>query len=75
VSEPHVELSTAGPVHDERQQDDGQDDDHQPDEEHDDAGNGVPGHASCSSHVRQLPTAVRLIRRRVLQRGTADTVA
>ena len=63
MSEPEIELSTAGPVHDEREQDDGQDDDHQPEEEHDDAGDCVPAHASCSSHGRQLPAAAQLIPR------------
>jgi hypothetical protein len=36
VPEPQVEYSAAGPVHDERQQDDGQDYDDHPEEEHDD---------------------------------------
>jgi TetR/AcrR family transcriptional regulator, mexJK operon transcriptional repressor len=48
-----VECGAAGPVHNERQEDDGQDYDHQPDEENDNPGKGVPAH--CSSHERQLP--------------------
>jgi hypothetical protein len=63
VPEPQVECSAAGPVHDEGQQDDGQDYHDHPEEEHDDAGDGTPGYSSSSSHGRQLPTAVRLIRR------------
>jgi hypothetical protein len=63
VPEPQVKYSAAGPVHDERQQDDGQDDHDHPEEEHDDAGDGIPGYRSRSSHGHQLPTAVRLIRR------------
>jgi hypothetical protein len=62
VPEPQVECSAAGPVHDEGQQDDGQDYHDHPEEEHDDAGDGTPGYSSSSSHGRQLPTAVRLIR-------------
>ena len=63
VPEPQVKYSAAGLVHDERQQDDGQDDHDHPEEEHDDAGDGIPGYSSRSSHGHQLPTAVRLIRR------------
>jgi hypothetical protein len=63
VPEPQVEYSAAGPVHDERQQDDGQYYHDHPDEEHDDAGEGVPRYSSRFSHGRQLPTAARLIRR------------
>jgi len=63
VPEPQVKYSAAGPVHDERQQNDGQDDHDHPEEEHDDAGDGIPGYSSRSSHGHQLPTAVRLIRR------------
>src|SRR5271156_6811167 len=61
VSEPNVQDSTAGPVHDERQPADGQDHDHQPEEEHDDSRDGVPGYRSRSSHGLQLPVAARLI--------------
>jgi hypothetical protein len=56
VPEVKVQLSAAGPVHDERQEDDGEDNDHQPEEKHDNAGNCVPANAS-SSHGRQLPGA------------------
>jgi hypothetical protein len=62
VPEPQVECSASGPVHDERQQDDGQDDDDHPEEEHDDAGNGIPGYCSGSSHGRQLPADAVFIR-------------
>src|SRR5256885_14483856 len=62
MPEPQVEYSAAGPVHDERKQDDGQDYHDHPEEEHDDAGNGMPRYSSRSSHGRQLPTAVRFIR-------------
>ncbi len=62
VSEPQIQDSAAGPVHDERQQDDGEDDDHQPEEEHDNSGDGVPGYSSRSSHGLQLPGAARIIR-------------
>src|SRR5215468_6621917 len=78
VPEPEVEYSAAGPVHDGRQQNDGQDYDDHPEEEHDDAGDGIPGHSSCSSHAHQLPTAARPIRRVVARltgrssRGPAD---
>ncbi len=64
VPDPQVEYSAAGPVHDERQQDDGQDYDDHPEEEHDDAGDGIPGYSSRFSHGHLLPTAARLIRRR-----------
>src|SRR5215510_258971 len=50
VPEPQVEYSAAGPVHNERQQDDGQDYDDHPEEEHDDAGKGIPRYSSRSSH-------------------------
>ena len=62
---PHsqVEYPAAGPVHDGRQQDDGQDYHDHPEEEHDDAGDGIPGDRSRSSHGHQLPAAARLIRR------------
>src|SRR5690242_8543880 len=50
VPEPQVEYSAAGPVHDERKQDDGQDDNDHPEEEHDDAGDGIPRYTSRSSH-------------------------
>src|SRR6266487_635632 len=63
VPEPQVEYSAAGPVHDERQQDDGQDYHDHPEEEHDDAGDGIPRYSSRSSHGHQLPTDARLIRR------------
>jgi len=63
VPEPEVEYSAAGPVHDVRQQDDGQDRGDHPEEEHNDAGDGIPGYSSRSSHGHQLPTAARLIRR------------
>lgn len=63
VSEPQVEHSAAGPVHDEGQQDDGEENDHQPDEEHNDSGYRVPGYRSRSRHGLQLPRAARLIRR------------
>jgi hypothetical protein len=62
VSEPQIQDSAAGPMHDERQQDDGEDDDHQPEEEHNDSGDGVPGYCSRSSHGLQLPGAARVIR-------------
>ena len=61
VAEPQVEYSASGPVHDERQQDDGQYYHDHPEEEHDDSGDGIPRYCSGSSHGRQLPTAVRLI--------------
>ena len=61
VSEPQIQGSAAGPVHDKRQQDDGEDDDHQPDEEDDDSRDGVPGYCSRSSHGDQLPGNVPLI--------------
>ena len=63
VSEPQAECSATGPVHDERQQDDGHDDDDHPKEEHDDAGNGIPSYCPRSSHGRQLPTSAGFIRR------------
>src|SRR5262249_61209006 len=63
MPQPKVEYPAAGPVHDERQQDDGQDYHDHPEEEHDDAGDGIPGYSSRSSHGHQLPTAARLIRR------------
>jgi len=63
VPEPQVEYCATGPVHDERQEDDGQDYDDHPEEEHDDAGDGIPGYSSRSSHGHQLPTDARLIRR------------
>jgi hypothetical protein len=62
VPEPQVEYCAAGPVHDERQKDDGQDYGDHPEEEHDDAGDGIPGYSSRSSHGHQLPTAAWLIR-------------
>src|SRR5215469_16921868 len=62
VPEPQVEYSAAGPVHDERKQDDGHDYHDHPEEEHDDAGDGIPRYSSRSSHGRQLPTVVRSIR-------------
>jgi hypothetical protein len=62
VSEPQMQDSAAGPVHDVCQQDDDQDDDHQPEEEHDDSGDGVPGNSSRSNHGLQLPGAARIIR-------------
>ena len=62
VSEPQIQDSAAGPVHDECEQDDDQDDDHQPEEKHDDRGNCVPAYGSGSSHRLQLPGAVRIIR-------------
>ena len=65
VSQPQVEYSASGPVHDERQQDDGQDDDDHPEEEDDDTGNCVPGDSSrSSSHGRQLPAGTDSIRGR-----------
>src|SRR5215467_2819457 len=63
VPDPEVEYSAAGPVHDERQHDDGQDYHDHPEEEHDDAGDGIPGYSSRSSHGHQLPTDARLIQR------------
>ena len=63
VPDPQVEYPAAGPVHDGRQQDYGQDDHDHPEEEHDDAGDGIPGDRSRSSHGHQLPIAARLIRR------------
>lgn len=62
VSEPQVKHRAAGPVNDEREQDDAQDDGHQPEEEHDKAGNGIPGDFSRSSHGLRLPRPARLIR-------------
>ncbi len=63
MPELQVECCAAGPVHDERQQDDGQDHHDHPEEKHDDAGDGIPRYSSCSSsHGRQLPTAAQLIR-------------
>jgi hypothetical protein len=64
VSEPQIQDSAAGPMHDGRQQDDREDDDHQPEEEHNDPGDGVPSYCSRSSHGLQLPGAARLIRNR-----------
>lgn len=69
VSDPQVELSASGPVHDERQQDDGQNDNDHPEEEDDNAGNGVTGNGCCSSHSRQLPAIAPLILRRALARS------
>src|SRR5215472_14870751 len=63
MPEPEVEYSAVGPVHEECQQHDGQDYDDHPEEEHDDAGDGIPGYSSRSSHGHQLPTAARPIRR------------
>src|SRR5499427_9375954 len=62
MPEPQAEHSAAGPVHDERQQDDGQDYYDHPEEQHDDAGDGIPRYGSRSSHGRQLPTDAHLIR-------------
>src|SRR5690348_1463987 len=62
VSEPQMQDSAAGPVHDVCQQDDDQDHDHQPEEEHDDPGDDVPSYSSRSSHGLQLPGAARIIR-------------
>ena len=62
VSEPQIQESAAGPVHDECEQDDDQDHDHQPEEEYGDCGNCVPAYGSGSSHALQLPGAVRIIR-------------
>ena len=70
MPEPQVEYSAAGPVHDERKQDDGQDYHDHPEEEPDDAGNGMPRYSSRSSHGRQLPAAVRFIRLVHLLLGT-----
>src|SRR5262249_11829995 len=42
MPQPQVEYPAAGPVHDERQQDDGQDYHDHPEEEHDDAGMAYP---------------------------------
>src|SRR5690349_13485795 len=64
MSEPQMQESAAGPVHDVCQQDDDQDDDHQPEEEHDDSGDDVPSYSSRSSHGPQLPGAARIIRNR-----------
>ena len=61
VPEAQVKCRAAGPVNDEREQDDGQDDGHQPEEEHDNAGDGVPGDFPCSSHGSRLPGPARLI--------------
>ena len=54
VPEPQIEYSAAGPMHDVRQQEDGQDHDEHPEEEQDEAGDGIPGHRSRSSHGHQL---------------------
>src|SRR5690242_3175233 len=62
MSEPQMQDSAAGPVHDVCQQDDDQNDDHQPEEEHDDSGDDVPSYSSRSSHGPQLPGAARIIR-------------
>ena len=62
MSEPQIQNSAAGPVHDECEQDDDQDDDHQPEEEYDDCGNCVPAYGSGSSHAPQLPGAAGIIR-------------
>jgi hypothetical protein len=69
VSEPQMQDSAAGPVHDVCQQDDDQDDDHQPEEEHDDSGDDVPSYSSRSSHGLQLPGAARIIRNRAWRGG------
>jgi len=61
VPEAQVKCCAAGPVNDEREQDDGQDDGHQPEEEHDNAGDGVPGDFPRSSHGSRLPSPARLI--------------
>ena len=71
VPEPQVEYSAAGPVHDERQQDDGQDYHDHPEEEHDDAGDGIPRYSSRFSHRCQLPAAARLIQ--PIRRGLPST--
>ena len=63
VPDPQVEYCAAGPVHDERKQDDGQDYYDHPEEEHDDAGDRIPRYRSRSSHGCQLPPAARFIRR------------
>ena len=63
VPEPQVEYSAAGPMHHGCQQDDSQDYDDHPEEKHNDAGDGIPGYSSRSSHGHQLPAAARLIRR------------
>ena len=75
MPEAQIQDSAAGPVHDERQQDDGEDGDHQPEEEHDDSGDCVPGYCSRSSHGPQLPGAARLIpqRTRVIAEIAAQT--
>src|ERR1700742_411312 len=64
VSQPQMQDSAAGPVHDVCQQDDDQDDDHQPEEEHDDSGDDVSSYSSRSSHGLQLPGAAPIIRNR-----------
>jgi hypothetical protein len=63
VTEPQVEHSAAGPVHDECQQNDGQNDGHHPDEEQHDARDGIARYCSGSRHSRQLPKATGAIRR------------
>jgi len=68
VSEPQVERSASGPVHDGRQQDDGQDDNDHPEEEHDDAGNGIPGYSPKSAIKRVDLLLVRFSRQRFGQR-------
>ena len=70
VPEPQVEYTAAGPVHDERQEDDGQDYHDHPEEEHDDAGDGIPRYSSRSSHGCPLPATARFIQviRRICSR-------
>ncbi len=70
MPEPQVQYSATGPVDDECQQDDGQNDDHHPKEEDDDAGDGIPRYSSRSSHGRELPSSVRLIRLRDQRQAT-----
>ena len=75
MPKPQIEDSATGPVHDERQQDDGQDRDDHPEEEDDDAGNGMPSHGSrSSSHGRQLPVTVAIIRGDEVASRLADRI-
>src|SRR6516162_3962718 len=75
VPEPQIEYSAAGPMHDGSQQHDAQDYHDHPEEEHNNAGDGIPGDSSRSSHYHQLPTAARLMRRVCTCDGGASPAA
>jgi hypothetical protein len=46
MTEPEIQFTATGPMHDEGEQDDRQYDNDYPNEKHHDSGNGVPGYRS-----------------------------